>query len=318
MSTFRQLPSTGPLETLRFDGFELIVAPACGARIAAFRFRGRDVLRPASPAAIDTAFPYGFSSFPLLPYSGPIFGGGYTFEGARYSMSRNVPAEPFATHGEGWIRPWSIVQRSENAVSLALDYAPQPGLTPFRWNGRIDYRLDAGGFATTLTLINADVRRMPAGMGFHPYFPKAPGDMLTFRHGHVWPPDDPDAVRLTPIPTPPGLDFNKGLDVSQIVLDRCYEGWNGRAELRHADGNLTYVEADPVFSKLQIYDAWDYPYVCIEPVANANDAFNRAALGVPGHGVTILEPGESLSGSIRIGIGRLDRDQAGPLPAQQG
>jgi galactose mutarotase-like enzyme len=28
---------------------------------------------------------------------------------------------------------------------------------------------------------------------------------------------------------------------------------------------------------LQIYDAWDYPYLCVEPVSNANDGFNRMA-----------------------------------------
>ena len=62
----------------------------------------------------------------------------------------------------------------------------------------------------------------------------------------------------------------------------------------------TVIEADPVFGKLQVYDAWDYPYLCVEPVTNANDGFNRAALGVPGHAVTILAPGHSLTGAISI------------------
>ena len=53
---------------------------------------------------------------------------------------------------------------------------------------------------------------------------------------------------------------------------------------------------------MQIYDAWDYPYLCVEPVSNANDGFNRMAEGVPCHGVAVLEPGRSLTGRIRIGL----------------
>ncbi|MGH6892762.1 MAG: hypothetical protein ACREEP_10925, partial [Dongiaceae bacterium] len=60
------------------------------------------------------------------------------------------------------------------------------------------------------------------------------------------------------------------------------------------------IEADGTFGKLQIYDAWDYPYICVEPVSNANDGFNRAAEGVPGNAMVILEPGRSLAGRITI------------------
>ena len=85
--------------------------------------------------------------------------------------------------------------------------------------------------------------------------------------------------------------------MSGIVLDRCYEGWDGRATLTAPDGTKTVIEADPVFGKLQVYDAWDYPYICIEPVTNANDGFNRAARDVPGHAVQILAPRTDHGGS---------------------
>jgi aldose 1-epimerase len=88
--------------------------------------------------------------------------------------------------------------------------------------------------------------------------------------------------------------------VGTIVFDRCFEGWDGTATLTALDGFTTTIEADSVFGKLQIYDAWDYPYICIEPVTNANDGFNRAALEVPGHAVVVLEPGRSLAGGITI------------------
>ena len=48
---------------------------------------------------------------------------------------------------------------------------------------------------------------------------------------------------------------------------------------------------------------WDYPYVCVEPVTDANDGFNRAALDVPSHGVVVLEPGRRLAGTVTIVAG---------------
>jgi aldose 1-epimerase len=141
---------------------------------------------------------------------------------------------------------------------------------------------------------------MPAGLGIHPYFPKAPGTTLKFDCTGVWPPDAPEAVRLGCGPLEGGLDFRDGQDVNPIVLDRCFEGWNGVATLTTPDGFVTRIKADPVFGKLQIYDAWDYPYICIEPVTNTNDGFNRMAHGVASHAVAVLEPGRSLAGGMSI------------------
>ena len=62
------------------------------------------------------------------------------------------------------------------------------------------------------------------------------------------------------------------------------------------------IESYAVFSKLQLYSPWGYPYVCVEPVTNANDGFNRAAIGVAGHGVVALEPGRRLEGGLRIAL----------------
>ncbi len=298
------LPSAGRLVTLRDGETELIVAPECGARLVAFRVGGRDVLRPASAEALKSTAPYGYAGFPLMPYSGPIFGDGFRFRGEWHALARNLPAEPTATHGEGWIRPWRIEAQSERSVALALDYAPSPGAFPFAWRGELRFTLDEGRLAVDLNLINRDHRPMPAGLGIHPYFPKEPGTTLTFDCTGVWPPDAPETVAKGCGPLEPGLDFRNGLDVSDIVFDRCFEGWDGVATLTAPDGFTTRIEADPIFGKLQIYDAWDYPYICIEPVTNANDGFNRAALDVPSHAMAVLEPGKSLGGTMTIAASR--------------
>ncbi len=297
---FRQPPSAGALLTLRHGPYDLVVAPECGARIVALRFEGRDVLRPASREALAEGLVYGFAGFPLMPYSGPIFSGGFAYRGSVHPLARTVREEPTATHGEAWIRPWAIESRTATAVDLILEHRPEPGSFPFAWRGTLRFALDADGLAVDMALTCRDHRPMPAGIGFHPYFPKPPGTRLRFEALAVWPPDAPEAVRLSCGPIPPGLDFAAGPDVSGLVLDRCYDGWDGFAEVVAPDGFRARLSATGALGRLQIYSAWDYPFLCVEPVSNTNDGFNRAAQGVACHGVTDLEPGQTMRGGFRI------------------
>jgi aldose 1-epimerase len=297
---FDDLPQTGELVALKIADAELVIAPSCGARIVAFRAGSQEILRPTTPETIDSACVYGFAAFPLMPYSGPVFGNGFRFRDEWYPLARNVPTEPTATHGEAWIRPWTIVAQSGANIRLAMDYTPAANAFPFAWRGEITYHLESNGLAIDLKVTNRHHLPMPAGLGLHPYFPKAAGTILTFDSTGVWPPDAPEAVNLGATPLEAGLDFRRGQDIGAIVLDRCFEGWDGCATLSMPNGRTIRIEADETFGKLQVYDAWDYPYICVEPVTNANDGFNRAAAGVSGHAVTILEPGRSLAGRITI------------------
>lgn len=281
------------------------VAPACGARLIAFDIGGDPVLRRAVPSSRQSPPPYSSAGFPLIPYSGPIFGGGFHFGGTFHLLARNLTDEPDATHGYAWLMPWQITEQSRSTLSLTLDYQPAPDHFPFAWSAALTYRLDDTALRVDLAITNTDRRPMPAGMGFHPYFPRAARTTLQFTHGGVWPPDSDDALRVTPAPLP-GLDFNAARDLTGFSADRCYEHWDGTATLRYADGRVTTLMASPTFGKLQLYAPWDDPFVCVEPVTNANDGFNRALWDVPGHGVVTLAPDETLAGWFTISTRRAD------------
>jgi len=141
---FGHLPATGQLVALKNADAELVVAPSCGARLVSFRASGRDILRPTSREALDSAFIYGFAAFPLMPYSGPIFGDGFRFCEEWHPLGRNVPTEPTATHGEAWIRPWTIVARADSELRLTMDYAPSADDFPLRLARRHHLWLGAG------------------------------------------------------------------------------------------------------------------------------------------------------------------------------
>ena len=297
---FRQPSETGPLVTVEHGPYTLTVAPGFGARMVSFRHAGRDLLRPTPDSVLAKPVVYGFAGFPLMPYSGPLFGPGFSFAGVSYILDRTVREEPSATHGDSWIAPFEIRHRTGDALELEMTHEPGPGSFPFRYRGEIRYSLSENGLAILLRVRSRDHRPVPAGLGIHPYFPKPPGTRLRFGSFGVWPADAPEAVALGCQPLSEGLDFGDGPDVSEMVVDRLYEGWDGRAELIAPDGFRTVIEADGVLDKMQIYSAWDYPYVCVEPVSNANDGFNRMAAGVPSHGVRVLDPGRAIEGTVRI------------------
>jgi aldose 1-epimerase len=297
---FRQPETTGPLVTLDHGEYRLVVAPQFGARVVSFTCKGRDVLRLTTEASLAKPKVYEFAGFPLMPYSGPLFGPGFSFAGETYALDRTVREEPSATHGDAWIAPFKIVSQSSDKLVLHYDHEPEQGTFPFRFRGEIEYSLSAKGLALLLRVTSRDHRPVPAGIGFHPYFPKHKGTRLTFEAVGVWPADAPEAVTLPCGPLIEGLSFRDGPDVSEMVVDRLYEGWDGRAALTYADGFRVAITADGVLDKLQLYSAWDYPYVCVEPVSNANDGYNRMAAGVPGHGIRVLDPGRSIEGTIRI------------------
>ena len=47
---------------------------------------------------------------------------------------------------------------------------------------------------------------------------------------------------------------------------------------------------------------WGQRFFALEPVSHANDGFNLLAAGVPDSGVRVLEPGETLAGTVRLAI----------------
>ncbi|MFO0992460.1 MAG: hypothetical protein U1E67_11065 [Hyphomicrobiales bacterium] len=298
--SFRQPTSTGALVSLEHGAYRLVVAPYFGARIVSFRHRGRDIVRPTPESAIAHPKVYEFAGFPLMPYSGPLFGPGFTFGGNSYALDRTVREEPTATHGDAWIAPLKIIAQDESKLDLQYDHEPESGTYPFRFRGEVGFGLSDEGLLISLKVTSRDHRLMPAGIGYHPYFPKPAGTKLRFEAVGVWPADAPEAVSVPCGPLIDGLSFREGADVSEMVVDRLYEGWDGRAALEYPDGSRTVITADGALDKLQLYSAWHYPYVCVEPVSNANDGFNRMAAGVPSHGVRVLEPNRSIEGSIRI------------------
>jgi aldose 1-epimerase len=284
---------------LRDGAFELALCPGLGGAIARFRHAGREVMRPASEDLLN-GDPLLASCFPLVPFSNRIADARFRFRGNAFRLPRNFPPEVHAIHGQGWQNPWNVAEMSATRAELTFRHAVPD--TPLDYRARQLFQLE-DGLIVTIEVANAGSGPMPAGIGLHPYFVRTAGVTLRTKLDQVWLADERKIPKQR-VPVPGKWDFAKAPRVSTLEMDNCFHGWDGRAEIRWPEIDLTLgIEADPVFGHLVNYVPADEDFFCIEPVSNANDGFNLFDRGVSGTGVRVLAPGETLAGTVRFRIG---------------
>ena len=138
---------------------------------------------------------------------------------------------------------------------------------------------------------------MPAGLGFHPYFPAAPGQRLTAQVEGVWLSDED---RL-PVRHHPGAWRGAWAEGDAVaghgLIDHCHTGWAGRVELTAPGRPATLLAASANCRWLHLYIPPDEAFLCIEPVTHMPDPFAG-----PARGLVTLGPGEALSAWMEIAV----------------
>lgn len=141
-------------------------------------------------------------------------------------------------------------------------------------------------------MTNLDATPMPAGLGFHPYFPLDETTRLSFRADQVWLADE----TMLPTDTAPAGTFGDWSTPHPLsgstLIDNCYAGWNGAAAIERGDARIS-LSADAA-DWLHLYRPPDRDFFCIEPVTHMPDAINRAAP------MPTLAPGESTALTMTI------------------
>ena len=268
---------------LRTARAHLELLPSLGGAIGRFTWDGRDVLRPA-PAGTDEVLDTG--SFALVPYCNRIRDGRFRFGDHDVTLAPNLGDHPHALHGQGWRGAWSVVSASETEAVLAFDHPP--GEWPWAYRAEQRFTLGEDGLRIDLSVTNTGAEPMPAGLGFHPYFPARPGERLQAGVTGVWM-VDADCLPTTHVNGAWRSDWAAGAPtaVSELI-DNCYTGWNGTATLSAPGGVGTVLTASPECRWLHVYSPPDADFVCAEPVANRPDPFNGEDSGI-----VVLAPGES-------------------------
>lgn len=298
------------------------VLPSVGNNCVSYRMdvKGREVeLFHAAPDP-DTLLgrPSGYGIPILFPWPNRIGEGRFSFDGQDVSLETPHPG-PHLLHGFVLSRSWEVAGSGVDdgawvtSTFRSSDFEGIGKQWPYPFETTCTYRLKGGCLSVEFVGTNTGKTNMPCGLGFHPYFGlplEEGGDRgactVQVPASGYWP------LREDNIPTGEVRVVEGDYDLREATVlgDRYYDDvWtdvafnaDGWSQCRFEDpgsGVRIDVEADGGFREWVFYAPDNRPVVCFEPYTCTTDAFNLANRGVEG-GMTVLEPGASLSGVMRF------------------
>ncbi len=297
----------GSLIELRHGARRVLIAPHVGGAIAAFfdaTARG-DVhwLRPASREALAACDPLGMASFPLLPYCNRIRDARFVFADETVDLAGDGNAFDHALHGHAWRRPWRVGATTRSSAELHFSHVPLAAPAhhwPFRYEATQRIELSSAALTVTMSARNLSDRRMPFGMGHHPYYPRTRTTRIHTRVAAMWH-STPDLLptHLGPHACLGQLASSEGMLADAFDLDNNFAGWSRRATIAWPDEQRSVTLcAEAPFDHMVLYAPADEPsLLCVEPVTNTVDWINLDGAG-GGRGGCVLAPGESIRASF--------------------
>lgn len=264
------------------------------------------IWRPTPPHALQQGDSAAYASYTLAPYSNRIRDGKLHFAGQQYQLAANWP-DGQTIHGDVRMRPFFVEQTASHTALCRYDSRHSPSRNfPFHYQLLTEYRLHDTTLHIELALTNTDSCDLPAGLGIHPYFvrhlwPDTPNPLLRFVATGFYPVDAQVIPTGPAQPLLPQHIFSTPRDAYAQPIDCAFAGWDGHADLVWPDTGLALqLSADPVFGHFVVYNQAPDGTLALEPVSHATDACNLAERGVPGTGLQILAPGQTLRGGIRL------------------
>jgi aldose 1-epimerase len=273
---------------LHAGALRLSLNPELGGCIAGLWHRDTPILRGMEPAALSSARQAG--CFPLVPYSGRLAYRKFRWKGREHTTRANFDDSPHSLHGVGWLRAWELV--SSSAVEVVLRYRHVADADwPFEFEATQYFTLSPHSMHVQLVFTNTASQPAPAGVGWHPYFPKRERSRLHIEVSDRW---DCDPTQL-PVRKHPqhGIDS----DVSHLDFDNGFEGWKGPARIRDEKFSLQLTSS---LDRLVVYTPPEKPFFCVEPVSHVANAIHMADPAA--HGLQTLQPGESLEAWMQLDI----------------
>ena len=294
------------LETLENLHWKLHIVPTLGAstyRLYA-RLKGRweAVMRESPEETLAGKHASPLANFFLIPFSNRIKDAAFDFQGRHYQLKAGSN-DGSTQHGDVRDRRWRRGHQSKNMLEYELDTTSFTDFNfPFPFEATVRYALEDTSLVIQLSLRNEGLAAMPAGFGIHPYFRRHIGSssdiMLQFVAEGLYEVDK--GLIPTGIVKPPldQDDFSTARAVGKQHLNHLYRDWS-KLSLHWPGVARLGIKADSVFKHLVVFTHEDGS-LAIEPVTNATDGFNLLARGFEGHGVVVLEPGETLEGTITM------------------
>ncbi|HEX8063666.1 MAG TPA: aldose 1-epimerase [Allosphingosinicella sp.] len=278
----------------------LRLAPDLGGGIASFECCAVSdgnipIFRPFDPAGKS---PTSLASFPLVPFVNRVRGGAFSFRGRRVTLSQNMPPDPSPLHGQGWLNAWEVERLGADHAELVYSHGADEW--PWAYEARQTFDLDEDGLSLVLTCTNLSGEPMPCGLGQHPYFLCTPSTRLDTGVETVWTIDE-HVLPVEQVAASGRYDLRDRIVCGQS-LDHGFGGWNGRAIISDPDLPFRIVMSSTDADFFQLYSPASGGLFVAEPVTHANAAMNAPEEEWAELGMRVLEPGESMSLTMRVEV----------------
>ena len=263
-----------------------------GGSLAGLWMDTTPVLRSVEPDTLEG--PRASACFPLVPWSNRIGFGRFTWQGRTHELAmRGLPGQQHAIHGTAWQQAWQVVDADATHATLRCTHAGD-AYWPFSFEATQRFALHDAGLRVELDLRNTDAAVQPAGLGWHPYFPKRASSRIHIECEARW---ERDATTL--LPTRRVAQRGIDAEVRHLDFDHGIEGWPGHARVRDELLAVTIASSLP---HLVVFTPPQQAHFCIEPASHAINALGSddpIALGM-----RALAPGETMQAWMTIDAAR--------------
>ena len=279
----------GPDRLVLARGSPAAIAPTCWCR--------------CPKPAFDPAIWPKAGSYPLVPYSNRIRDAAFRFGETRVELAPHPAAAPHALHGFCQMRPWTVSRQAAAQIEMRYRHDPQSDPNGWPWAFEVVQLITLGpsGLTHEIGVESRADSAMPMGLGVHPYFAVSKGDRIRFTADALWQADaDGCGKQLHRLAgSARALRLGSWRQGRHDLLRRL--GWRIASIQRH-DGTEIVIQASAPLDHLVLHVPAGGRYLCLEPVSHVADAFNLAAAGQPETGMRVLNPGEVLRATVRIGV----------------
>jgi aldose 1-epimerase len=276
---------------LHAGALRLAVRPDLGGSIAGLWHGSTPLMRSTEPGELAAARQS--ASFPMVPYSNRLGHRRFRWHGRDHATAANFEGSPHSLHGVGWMKAWQVEAFSPSEIVLHYRHRPDEHW-PFAFEVRQHFTLTPRQMGVRMVMTSTDTSAQPAGLGWHPYFPKRTRSHLDVAVTERW---DTDATLL---PTHKVAQPGIAGDIARLAFDHCFEGWTGPAHIR--DDRFA-LQLSSSLDRLVVYTPHDKPYFCVEPVSHVNNAIHLA--DPLKHGIVDLQPGQSTEAWMKLEVSPL-------------
>ena len=280
---------------LQADDLRLVLCPEIGGSVMSLSFRGIDLLRPA-PVNVKTLDPRDMAAFPMAPFVGRISDGRFSWGEQEIRLPANMPPEPHAIHGFGWQSPWTLDGVGDCSALIRHSYGGADW--PWSYEAIQRFELRPGLVKLSLGLKNTSAAPMPAGLGWHPYFPSPNATLFGSALREATLPSK--GAKQSSIANSAVDQLPVGFQVSAFSIDHVFELSEPQLRMEWPTHALT-MTADPAIRYATVYSPTDANFFCVEPISHIPGA-HELSDPLVGTGLIELQPREEMVLSVRLSI----------------